>query len=301
MAELSPEDQFRLEILLTRDLKAVRIDEVGMVLHALAADGEASLPLHPDDKPERYLRRLREALAGHALGSPGGYPVYLSRWTRHGQVGHKMVDHNLARLLLTGETEAVVAVVHSSVLTAELASYAWWAMPSFENAQLMLRRPCVAEAEVGATLAAFLIEHLPFLQDDPLAIMNTVAVLVASKRLTAAQEQALWQKGQRRPSHCLPFLEFGHLPGQAATPANFARAALRVLESPETQEVVNRALNAIGAFYRADAHAPEVLREASEAQVAAIFARSTAIGSLMRQKTEPALRPVREALQALAD
>lgn len=297
MSDLSPEDQFRLEILLTRDLKAVRIDEVGMRLHALAADGEASLSLHPNDRPERYLRRVREALAGHALGSPGGYPVYLSRWTRHGQIG----SESLARLLLTGEPEAVVAVVHSPALTAELASYVWWVQPDIDNARLMLCRRNVAEAEIGALLVAFLIEHLPFLQEDPLALMDTVTVLVASGLLSPAQEAALWQKGKRRPSHCLPFLEYRRLPGQALTPASFARAALLILERPEVQEVVTRTLNAIGAYYREVEAAPSALREASEALVAPIFARSTAIGSLMRQKTEPALAPVRAALQAVLE
>jgi hypothetical protein len=139
------------------------------------------------------------------------------------------------------------------------------------------------------------------LQEDALAIMDTVTVLVASNRLSAAQEQALWQKGKRRPSHCLPFLECGRLPGQAVTPANFARAALLLLERPETQEVVTRALNVIGAFYRENNHAPTELRQLNEGLVTPIFARSTAIGSLMRKKIEPALGPVREALQTLAD
>lgn len=294
MVELAPEDQFRLEILLTRDLKAVRIDEVGMRLHALAADGEASLPLHPNDRPERYLRRVRETLAVYALGSPGGYPRHLSRWTRHGQIS----SDNLSRLLLTGEPEAVAAVVHSPALTAELAGYAWWIQPTIDNARLMLCRPAVAEAEIGAVLTAFLIEHLPFLQEDPLAVLDTVTVLIGCGCLTDEQEQGLWQK--RRASHCLPFIECGRLPGQEMTPASFALAALMLLERPDTQDMVSRTLNAIGAYYRGHPEAAEALREASEALVAPIFARSTAVGSLMRQKTEPALAPVREALQAMA-
>ena len=121
--DLSPEDTFRLQVLLAQDLKAVRIDEAeaGPVLHALTDKGEASVPLTPNCRPDKYLRLLRELLSGHALGSPGGYPVFLSRWTRHGQ----MEGLNLGRLLLTGEPEAVVGVVHSPSLTDELARYAW--------------------------------------------------------------------------------------------------------------------------------------------------------------------------------
>jgi hypothetical protein len=85
------------------------IDESNLVLHALTDQGEASIPLAPTCRPDKYLRLVRELLSGHALGSPGGYPVYLSRWTRHGQ----MEGINLGKLLLTGEPEAVVAVVYS--------------------------------------------------------------------------------------------------------------------------------------------------------------------------------------------
>ena len=48
----------------------------------------------------------REFLASHVLGSPGGYPVFINRWTRMGQAR----DENLQRLLMLGEPEAVVAV-----------------------------------------------------------------------------------------------------------------------------------------------------------------------------------------------
>jgi hypothetical protein len=68
--ELSPEDSFRLEVLLAQDLKAVRLDESNLVLHALTDQGEASIPLAPTCRPDKYLRLVRELLSGHALGSP---------------------------------------------------------------------------------------------------------------------------------------------------------------------------------------------------------------------------------------
>ena len=107
---LSPEDSFRLQVLLAQDLKAVRIEESesSPALYALTDRGEVRIPLFPNARLDKYLRHLRELLSGHALGSPGGYPVFLTRWTRHGQ----MEGLNLGRLLLTGEPEAVVAVVH---------------------------------------------------------------------------------------------------------------------------------------------------------------------------------------------
>lgn len=348
--DLSPEDSFRLEVLLAQELKAVRIDESNMVLHALTSQGEASIPLAPNCRADKYLRHIRELLSGHALGSPGGYPVYLSRWTRHGQ----MEGINLGKLLLTGEPEAVVAVVYSPALTDELARYAWWTQPTIENARLMLRRDAVARGEMGKVLADFLVEHLPFLQEDQLAIMDTVAVLLHSGVLTPEQRETTWKRGKRANSHYVAFLEMaaGNLPlpgadhpdleavrtayadllaaGQPAPRAleralsaqgqTFLAAAAEILERPETQEVVTRTLNAIGRYFSGGEAWPEGIdqpgRDAcqsfaprleaaarlagvSETPVKSIFARSTAIGSLMRRKIEPVVAPIQADIRLL--
>lgn len=337
---MSPEDSLRLNVLLSQNPLAVRLDEGSLVMHALTDKGEASLPLHPTCRPDRYLRLVRETLSGHALGSPGGYPVFLSRWTRHGQ----MEGANLGQLLLIGEPEAVVAVVHSPALTDELARLAWWAMPGIEHARLMLARPAVARGGMGAVLAEYLVEHLPFLQEDHLAIMDTVAVLVGSGVLGAAQREAIWRRGRVQNSYYVAFLE--HCPddlpeaaathplceeagrlGPGAAPLQrpfggqgqaFIGASLAILERPEIQEVVSRTLDAIGAYFTpvaaglpgATAPPPSpalavglaairLLAGVSGRQVADVFARSSAIGSLMRRKIEPHVTPVRIALQAL--
>ncbi len=353
--DLSPEDSFRLQVLLAQDLRAVRIDEseASPVLHALTDKGEASIPLSPNCRLDKYLRLIRELLSGHALGSPGGYPVYLSRWTRHGQ----MEGLNLGRLLLTGEPEAVVAVVHSPALTDELARDAWWAMPSIENARLMLSREKVAQGSMGPVLADFLVEHLPFLQDEHLDIMDTVLVLLHSGVLTEATREAVWRRGKRSNTHYVAFLELagwdyrrvgassvpqalplplparvdrnlrladlapllatGDLAAHALARAldaqgqTFLAAVAEILERPETQEVVNRTLNALGRYFAfgsprvqsesrmnvCQALEPQLeaaarLARVSEEQVSPIFARSTAIGSLMRRKIEPVVSGV---------
>jgi hypothetical protein len=295
MEELSPEDQFRLNVLLAQDIKAIRVDESTLTLHALTADGEASMPLHPNCRPDRYFRILREQLSGHALGSPGGYPVYLSRWTRHGQ----MESDNLGQLLLIGEPEAVVAVVHSPSLTDELAEYAWWAMPGIENARLMLMREAVAHGRMGATLTEFLVEHLPFLQEDHLAIMDTVAVLLHAGTLSPAQREAIWKRGKRQNSYYVAFLEM--CPDDLPAGLSFADACLEILHRPETQEVVSRTLDAIGRHFSGFAAEPAPERDEEPvtrlSRVSAeltdpIFARTTAIGSLMRRKIEPVTAPI---------
>lgn len=337
---LAPEDSFRLEVLFSQELKAVRLDEASMTLHALTAQGEASIALSPNCRAEKYLRLVREQLSGHALGSPGGYPVYLTRWTRHGQVE----GLNLGKLLLTGEPEAVLAVVHSPALTDELARYAWWAMPTIENARLMLRRAAVARGAMGPVLGDFLVEHLPFLQDDHVAIMDTVAVLIHSGAVDSTHLEAVWKRGKRANSHYVAFLELaaGALPQPLAAHAEHAtvRAALAealaaghgaaraleralsaqgqtflaaaqdILERPETQEVVTRVLNAIGRYFAGDApwrdapacdtcqpwaarlEAVTRLAACDETGVKPIFARSTAIGSLMRRKIQPVVAPL---------
>lgn len=296
--ELSPEDQFRLNVLLAQDVKAVRLDEPNMVLHALLGNGEeASMPLHANCRADKYLRLVREALSGHALGSPGGYPVYLSRWTRHGQ----MESANLGQLLMIGEPEAVVAVVHSPALTDELASYAWWAMPTIEHARLMLMREAVAKGRMGRVLVDFLVEHLPFLQEDHLAIMDTVAVLLYSGILTPEQREAIWKRGKRQNSYYVAFLEMcpDELPEPVGNP--FVAACIEILMRPDTQEVVSRTLNAIGRrFAGATDEVGARLAAVNADLVHPVFSRSTAIGSLMRRKLEPISAPILDDLRRLA-
>lgn len=294
---LSPEDQLRLNVLLAQEIKAVRLDEANLVLHALLDRGEASMPLHPNCRADKYLRLIQETLSGHALGSPGGYPVYLSRWTRHGQ----MESSNLGQLLLIGEPEAVIAVVHSPALTDQVAEYAWWAMPTIENARLMLAREAVAKGRMGPVLAGFLVEHLPFLQEDHLAIMDTVAVLLYSGTLTPEQREAIWRRGKQRNSYYVAFLEMC----PDTLPGTFEEACIEILTRPDTQEVVSRTLDAIGRHFSTESEMAETLTTGAEqaearqrlGQVNAtltttIFARSTAIGSLMRRKIEPIVTPI---------
>ncbi|MDH5436477.1 MAG: sulfur reduction protein DsrS, partial [Gammaproteobacteria bacterium] len=91
---LSDQDSLRLNVLLANDVKAIRIDESRMEVFGLTDDGEVKVPLNPNSRDDQYLKRVREILSGHVMGSPGGYPVFLQRWTRMGQARHE----NLAEL-----------------------------------------------------------------------------------------------------------------------------------------------------------------------------------------------------------
>src|SRR3989304_4323449 len=115
--QLSSEDLLRLNVLLANDVEAIRIDEQNMTVHGLARGNEARVPLNPTCRPEKYLRLVREMLSSHVLGSPGGYPVFLQRWTRMGQARETRLD----KLLLLGEPEAVTAVAGAPGLGGGLA------------------------------------------------------------------------------------------------------------------------------------------------------------------------------------
>lgn len=198
---LSAEDNLRLNVLFAQELYAVRIDESKMVVFALTAKGEAKVPLNATGKDEAYIKEVKALFSTHVMGSPGGYPVYLKRWTRMGQAR----DESLAQLLLLGEPEAVVAVVHASGLTDELAARAWWAMPTAENARKMLEKQTVVEGETGRVLAEFLLEFLPF-EEEASDMIESVRLVLQPGLISLQEKQKLWAKTKTKRSFYVGFL-----------------------------------------------------------------------------------------------
>ncbi len=201
---LAAEDSLRLHVLLANQPLALRLDERTLTLHALTAQGELQCTLHPNASPEAYLKQVRELLSGQVLDSPGGYPVFLKRWTRMGQAR----DEHLPQLLLLGEPEAIVAVVCAAGLTDELARRAWWVMPEAENARRMLARSTVTQGLMGPVLAQYLGEHLAF-ETDPLTIMRTVQLMLQPRLLPDSAQQALWHQAERQTPCRVGFLAAG--------------------------------------------------------------------------------------------
>lgn len=368
MSELAPEDELRLNVMMAGDLQAVRIDEAAMVVHGLSSRGEAAIKLHPTGRNEQYLRRVRELLAGHATGSPGGYPVYLHGWTRMGQARDKGLDC----LLLLGEDEAVVSVAYSNGLTDELARRAWWAMPVADNARRMLERECVASGKMGKVLAEYLIEHLPF-ENNPHTIIDTVRLLLQPGLVDDGVRKKLWNRGSVDNAYHVGFLErmpddlpavvsprddWGALSARLAQWADhpyalqlervlsargqaFLQTSEVMLRYPADKDVVNALLDALAAYFSPTLHAaccdggtPEAIlanvdgfcRDASSkagqflecfpeyvsevramlalscmnSEVAApVLSRSTAGGTLMRQKLEPVTTPILQQIAVL--
>jgi hypothetical protein len=202
MTELTSEDTFRLNVLLANKPLAIRIDESRMVVWGLFANGESKVSLNPDGRPERYVRRVKELLSAHVLGSPGGYPVYLRRWTRMGQ----MRDGSLEHLLMLGEPEAVVAAVCSPGLTDELARRAWWVMEDAENARRMLANPAVVNGAMGNILARYLVEFLPF-ETETDKMMESVRLVLQPGLIDERDRLSLWKKSARKQVYLVGFLQ----------------------------------------------------------------------------------------------
>lgn len=273
--ELSPEDALRMNVLLASKPQAIRIDESRMTVYGLSDKGEAAVPLNPNCRDDQYIKKVREMISGHVLGSPGGYPIYLQRWTRMGQ----MRDESLEQLLLLGEPEAVVAAVCAQGLTDELARRAWWAMEDSENARRMLTKQAVVEGEMGPKLAAYLVEHLAF-ETEPEQMMVTVSQVLQPGLIDEPLRQELWKKAARKnayyvgflsatpddipeeaPSHALHDSHAGilaaHDEGAAAALARvlaapgqaFMATVLKVLKKPSNQDVVNAVLDVVANYF----------------------------------------------------
>jgi len=200
--ELASEDTFRLNVLLANKPKAIRIDESKLIVYGLSDKGEAKVELKPAGRPEQYLRAVKELISGHILGSPGGYPIYLKRWTRMGQ----MRDESLEQLLMLGEPEAVVAAVGSPGLTEELARRAWWAMEDADNARRMLENPNIVACSLGAELAAYVLDYLPF-ETETDSQTDSVRVILKPGLLEPATVADLWAKSSRKQAYLVGFLQ----------------------------------------------------------------------------------------------
>lgn len=296
--ELSPEDSLRLNVLLANQPQAIRINESTMSVFGLAEQGEARVDLNPNCRDDQYIKRVKELISGHVLGSPGGYPVYLQRWTRMGQ----MKDDSLEQLLLLGEPEAVVAAVCAPGLTDELARRAWWAMEDAENARQMLRKKAVCEGAMGPELAAYLVEHLPF-EAEPEKQIETVSLVLQPGLLGETLVEDLWRRSARKPPYYVgfiasrpdripdpqaphPLLQTHQEALQALAQENPAAALLlrvfssagqawmqtlyRIFKKPSNQDVINITLDEVAAYFgplrtdKLDATLDELAEEAEQ-------------------------------------
>jgi hypothetical protein len=311
--ELSPEDALRLNVLIA-NAEAVRIDENNMTVYGLNGEQEMKFPLNPTGRSDQYLQKVREMLSSAVLDSPGGYPVFMRRWTRMGQIDNDQLD----RLLKIGEPEAVMAVVCSRSLSNELARRAWWCAPYSEHARRMLDNPAVVAEPMGKVLADHLIEHLPF-ETEPRDMLNTVRLVLQPGLIDEEQKQKLWESGVRNKSYRIGFLEtLPHdLPEKQPARADldkyreqltglgdnyYAQLLMKLLEeegqsflaivedvmmNPADQDVASALFNALGRYFGLPERM-EGVRELEEvdAEVTRRMSQETALQQLQQQLPE---------------
>lgn len=197
--QLSNEDNLRINVLLAQDLHAIRINEATMTIYALTAQGEAKVQLNPTCHDDQYLRWVREIIATKVTGSPAGYPIFIKRWTR---MGH--THNNLEHMLLLAEPEAIVAMVHGSSLTHELAQRAWWAHPTEEVGRRLLHYPEVIKGELGKEISHYLLEFLPF-EEQPANVVTTIKLCLQDNLITTEQRSKLWRIAKRKNPYFVGF------------------------------------------------------------------------------------------------
>ncbi len=329
--ELTSQDVLRLNVLLASKPQAIRIDESSMSVLGLSDKGEARVPLNPVGRDEQYIRKVKELLSGHILGSPGGYPVYLKRWTRMGQ----MRDQSLEQLLLLGEPEAVVGVVCAPGLTDELARRAWWAMPEAENARRMLASEAVVGGAMGKILAAYLVDYLPF-ETEAETMIETVRLVLKPGLLEPGVRQALWKKARRRNAYYVGFLAatpddlFEDTPARgdaeqyqgplerlalagnpiaalllqtlSARGQAFLATSIKVLQKPSTQDVVTTMLDILADRFggvRPEGDPDQVMDELI-AEASQYVLRSGSTHATACAEQVPALLPELKAMRVLS-
>ena len=276
--ELSPEDALRLNVMLANAV-AVRIDEGINTVLCLGENGsEAKVLLNPNCRSDQYCRYVRELLSSHVMGSPGGYPVYLKRWTRMGQAS----DARLDDLLMLGEKEAVIAVTGAAGLTDELARKAWWAMPDSDNARRMLSRESVVTGSMGSVLSDFLLEFLPF-EESADDIIESVKLVLQPGLISEEEKTGIWNRGKQKNVFLVGFLHAtpDDLPDKSncrddyethaatlseliasengfavllmklmsANGQSFLAASQKILNRPANQDVVVSFLEALGSYF----------------------------------------------------
>lgn len=199
---LSNEDSLRLNVLLAQKVSAIRIDEGKLILYALTQKGEAKIKLNPTARNDKYVKEVKDFLSTKALGAPGGFPMFISRWNRMGDLRNNSLD----KLLLLGEEEAVVAVVNNKNITEEIAKNAWWSVQSAENARSMLANEAVVQSEFGSELAQFLIEFLPF-EEDPLSMLISARLVLQKGLISDDEVLKLWKRGKSTNTLYVGFLD----------------------------------------------------------------------------------------------
>lgn len=203
---LTPEDTLRLNVLIST-CEAIRVDVYKLVVVGLTKDRkEQAISLNPDGDSSKYIQAVQKLLVSKVLGSMGGYPSYLKRWSRMGQVS----SSNLGSLLKIGNIEAVVAVANSQNLDDEVLDLVWWCATNTDQqaeiGRFLLTRDFVVRHAVGKQIAHYLLEFLPF-TDDTTQLIDTTNLLLQDDLISQEAKDRLWKQGMRKTAFLVGFIE----------------------------------------------------------------------------------------------
>jgi hypothetical protein len=203
---LTPEDTLKLNVLIATCI-AIRVDVYKLVVVGLTKDKkEQTIALNPTGDSSKYIQAVQKLLVSQVLGSMGGYPSYLKRWSRMGQVS----SSNLSSLLKVGNIEAVVAVANSQNLDEEVLDLVWWCATNTDQqaeiGRFLLTRDFVVTHNIGKQIADYLLEFLPF-TDDTTQLIDTTNLLLQGDLISQVAKDRLWKQGQRKTAFLVGFIE----------------------------------------------------------------------------------------------
>lgn len=243
MFEVEQQDLFKLNILLT-SARAIRIDTYKLEVIGLTQSGEEKIiKLTPNIDSTQYIKAVQQFLIEKVLGSMGGYPAYLQRWSKMGHVD----SANLANLLKIGDIGATIAVANSKYLSAELLPLVWWcATNTDEQAEVgwyLLVRPEFLASDTSKDIAQFLLEFLPF-SENPLDLLNTTNAILQEGLLSEEKVAKLWRSGGRKHYILVAFLERkkGRLPDDGLPVTTFAQEELAIASGRQNQILIKTCL-----------------------------------------------------------
>ena len=234
---LEPEDILKLNVLIATSV-AIRIDTYKLTVVGLNAQfKEQIIALKPSGDSEVYIKEVKKLLVTQVLGAMGGYPSYLKRWSRMGQVE----SSNLTSLLKLGEVEAVVAVSNSTNLDNDLLKLTWWCATNTDNqaeiGRFLLTKPFVLNTQTGREIAQYLLEFLPFV-DDIEQLIDTTSLVLQEGLIEQKDKDRLWKQGQRKTAFLVGFVERmrGNLPNEFNLKIpNYKHSDLQIINNQQSQ------------------------------------------------------------------
>jgi hypothetical protein len=319
---ISPADSLKLNILIKTSI-AIRIDRYKLEVIGLNKDfAEKIVKLNPNIDSDKYIKAVQQFLTEKVLGSMGGYPSYLKRWSRMGQVD----TANLTSLLKIGSPNAVIAVSNSKNLSEELLNLVWWcATNTDEQAEIgrfLLSKPELINndvaKQVARKIASHLLEFLPF-SENQLDLINTANLILQNDLISDEKKSKLWKTGARKHYILIGFLERqkGNLPEVGNQDEIFLKTCLNILKKINQEYILYRVLELISNHFKTEntttkissdeliekvknlenkEQAGEILARVGEHLVISEISAHALSGSTIRKKLSYILEPINTAL-----